>query len=225
MRREKFDLFLEKHLSPYLTNHTTEGMRFITEHIPPSKYNKMLNIGCGEGRETFVLKQLGYDVVGITVGDINIKYARENFPSIDIRLMDMHDLEFSYYSFNAIYMNHTFEHSIAPFVQLIEMHRVLTDDPLGLLWISLPSYQEHIDRTLDHTVNASIDQHHRNMLSPMLFRQLFNVAFNIKKDLTNMTIHDNVAIYDQRYLLEKKPYDQLHPDIRKLIEELQGRFR
>lgn len=224
MRKEKFDLYLEKDISVCeRKHHTTESMRFVTVFIPPNIYPKMLDIGCGEGREAYVLSQLGYNLTGITNGDINLKYAKENFPNVDIRSMDMHDLEFPSQSFNAIYLHHTLEHSLAPFMQIIEMYCILTDEPKGLIWVGLPEYKEQGDKDFNKEINM-LNQHHRNMLSPLLFRQLFNIAFDIEQEFNKENTHTDSIYFDQSYILKKKSFEELHPDVQYLVKERQKMF-
>ncbi len=224
MRKDKFDLYLEKDISVCERNyHTTESMRFITIFIPPYIYSKMLDIGCGEGREAYVLSQLGYDIIGITNGDINLKYAKEHFPKVDIISMDMHDLEFPSQSFNTIYLHHTLEHSLSPFIQIIEMYCILTDEPRGLIWVGLPEYKEPGDKDFNKEINI-LNHHHRNMLSPVLFKQLFNIAFNIKQEFNKDNTNTDSIYFDQSYILEKKPFNELHPNVQNLVKERQKMF-
>ncbi len=219
MRAYKFNLFLENINEICKSDHSIESMKFITSLISPEKYPKILDIGCGEGKEAYVLQQLGYNVTAITQGIKNITYAKQNYPNTNIYVMDMHDLEFSKNSFNAIYIHHAFEHSIAPLIQLVEMWCVLTDNPYGLVWIGLPHSKESYEKNF-HPEIHTISPHHKNMVSKSTFIAQFNLLFNIKMDMSEKyTSKINSIYFDQAYLLEKKPFNQLRQEIQQIVKE------
>jgi len=121
MRTEKWNMYIETlqgHPTRCQSGHTIDNLKFITNLIPPDKFPVLLNIGAGEGLETKILHDLGYKTVGMINGDINAKFAKENYRYTNILFVkhDMHDLPFKSESFDAVYMNHTFEHSYAPFI-------------------------------------------------------------------------------------------------------------
>jgi ubiquinone/menaquinone biosynthesis C-methylase UbiE len=69
---------------------------------------RVLNIGCGAGREAFALTDMGYDVIGIDISEGQISSARETAAArgldIDFRLCDGEHLEFPEDSFDHIVM-------------------------------------------------------------------------------------------------------------------------
>ena len=91
--------------------------------------SRVLDVGCGYGRTTKPLKDLGYDVVGIDVVPRMIETAKQKHPETDFRLMsathiNFPDNSFDYapFSFNGldyIYPKSRREEALA------EMHRVL----------------------------------------------------------------------------------------------------
>jgi SAM-dependent methyltransferase len=62
--------------------------------IVPSPGRRTIDIGCGEGRLTRHLKELGYDIVGIDASPSLVAAAREADPAMDIRLADAGALPF-----------------------------------------------------------------------------------------------------------------------------------
>ena len=62
---------------------------------------RVLDLGCGTGRTTVHLKQLGHDVVGVDLSSAMINRAREKHPDIDFRVMNATELEFTDASFDA----------------------------------------------------------------------------------------------------------------------------
>jgi SAM-dependent methyltransferase len=63
------------------------------EIVPPPGH-RTIDIGCGEGRLTRCLKELGHNVIGIDTSPALIAAARELDPSVDIRLADAAALPF-----------------------------------------------------------------------------------------------------------------------------------
>lgn len=213
MRQEKWSLYintLQGHPSVCHSTHTIESMKFITEYIPPKQFPKMLNIGAGEGLETKILSQLGYNVTGIIRGETNLDFAHKNYPDILYVDCDMHDLPFPSESFDAIYINHTFEHAFAPFIFLLEMYSVLKTK--GRIWITMPEFKELTDPTI--TESNKLYHHHPNMLCYNLLKQMFeSTGF---KTLYSKKIDRNPC-FDNPYLLEKQPLSTLHSDVRTAI--------
>jgi ubiquinone/menaquinone biosynthesis C-methylase UbiE len=198
---------LQGHGGLCVTNYDADMMRFITDLIPPAQYNKILDIGAGEGRETLALKNLGYTPTGIITGEDNKKWAKENCPGIEFIDCDMHDLPFPSNSFDAVYMNQVFEHAFAPFIFLIELYCVLR--PNGLMYLKMPEFQERHVPNDPTTMEASwISHHHPNMVSPNILRQMFEkTGFIVKKEDPK----------EMSFLLQKGPELLLHGSVAQVV--------
>ena len=211
---EKWDMYMEKlqgHPSQCHSAHTKDSMGFVAELIPPAKYSRMLNIGAGEGLETKVLSELGYEVTGIVRGEPNLKYARTTFPALTFYDMDMHDLQFPNDSFDCIYMNQVFEHAFAPFIFLLEMNSVLVDG--GLVFTGLPHFKEIDDVTANPDINW-ITHHHPNILCERLFRQFFSKTGFVVERGPNATFPGEPSPYfDNAYLLRNTKEKNVHSDV------------
>jgi len=119
------------------------------QYAPPEEYPRILDIGAGCGAETWVLMNAGYDVVGITFGEDNIKYAKERY-GIELIEMDMHNLLFPDSSFDGAFLIQTFEHTFAPWLFIIEMRRVLRN--YGKVFLDVPDPDdEEMLYTIWHT--------------------------------------------------------------------------
>ena len=119
------------------------------EYAPPEKYPRILDLGAGCGAETKVLMENGYQVVGITFGADNIRYAEEKF-GIHLLEMDMHNLLFPKSYFDGVFSVQSFEHAFAPWLVIIELRRVLRDG--GRVFLDLPDPDdEEMLRTIWHT--------------------------------------------------------------------------
>jgi len=71
--------------------------------------SRVLDIGCGYGRTTKPLLDLGFDIVGIDVVPRMIETARSDYPTIDFRIMSVVDIgfpdasfQYALFSFNGI---------------------------------------------------------------------------------------------------------------------------
>jgi len=143
------------------------------EYVPPQQFRRVLDIGAGDGLETLLLMREGYDVVGITLGFDNLIRASEKY-GVHLYEMDMHNLQFSDRSFDAIFCAQTFEHAFSAWLLVIEMRRVLRDG--GRVFIEVP------DPDNDELLNTIW---HVNMLYPRQIIALFRKAgFRLVADLS-----------------------------------------
>ena len=81
--------------------------QFIDLVIPhlPSQKSRVLCVGCRNDAEIYQFRKRG--VQNITGIDL---FSR----SEDVRIMDMHDMEFKDASFDAVFSSHSFEHALCP---------------------------------------------------------------------------------------------------------------
>lgn len=101
----------------------------------PSKNDKILDAGCGDGWTLDILKELGYkNIVGIDLNPDKINIAQENGHTVYAG--DLQELPFENERFNAIYCRHTFEHILYPRKAISEFHRVLK--PGGIIFVIAP---------------------------------------------------------------------------------------
>lgn len=152
----------------------------LLEWIPKEEYPKVLDIGCGAG-EVKALKEIGYDVTGITLGPMNIDYAKE-VHDIEIVYGDMHDLPFPEGSFDAVITKHSFEHCFAPILVTLEIWRVLNG---GGRWVL---------QQPDATTEGGFNWAHPSVLSAEQRRCLFtNFCFSILHNTESETVSERVS--------------------------------
>lgn len=132
-------------------------------YIPIDKFRKVLNLGAGDGGETKLLQDKGYEVIGITVGMDNIKLAKQQY-GIDLIEADMNILGFSPNSFDAIFLAQTFEHFLSPFIACLEMWRVLRTG--GRIYIDVPDPDDDKEWVIWHT----------NLLYPRQIVKMFELC-------------------------------------------------
>ncbi|MGE0394526.1 MAG: class I SAM-dependent methyltransferase, partial [Vicinamibacterales bacterium] len=66
---------------------------------PPAR---VLDLGCGAGRTTVGLADLGYQVIAIDLSEVLLREARSRYPALDFRLMDATALAFDAGTFDAV---------------------------------------------------------------------------------------------------------------------------
>jgi ubiquinone/menaquinone biosynthesis C-methylase UbiE len=89
----------------------------------------VLDLGCGTGRTTGVLDEMGFEVVGVDVSEPMVSRARQLFPDIEFRSGDARDLQFDDERFDYVLFSFNGLDYVKPegdrYVALREIWRVL----------------------------------------------------------------------------------------------------
>ena len=88
------------------------------------KLKSVLVVGCGEGYEVKWLIDHGFEAVGLTKNADEARMAKKKY-GVKAYVGDIHELPFSSGSFDCVYGSNILEHSVAPYVALMEWRRVL----------------------------------------------------------------------------------------------------
>jgi ubiquinone/menaquinone biosynthesis C-methylase UbiE len=101
------------------------------------KGKRILDVGCGPGRDSKYFSDKGFDVTGIDLTKNFIKIASKNAPKAKFMLMDMRKLEFPDNSFDGLWACASLLHIPKEDAEstLKEFRRVLV--PKGLIFISV----------------------------------------------------------------------------------------
>ena len=103
--------------------------QYIIENYFPHSPAKILDIGCGGGRTTTMLSQMGYKVTGIDLSKNLIEYAKKNFPDIEFYVMDASNMTFPDNYFDAALFSFNGLDCVVPVSMrlkiLREIHRVI----------------------------------------------------------------------------------------------------
>lgn len=104
-----------------------------TKYIPPSA--KVLDIGCAAGRDTRILKDKGYEAIGIDLSKGLLAIARKENSGIEFYFADVRSLPFPDNSFEGLWSNAVFHQLEKNDMQdtLKEWRRVLK--PKGVLYL------------------------------------------------------------------------------------------
>lgn len=98
---EGFDSWFERDL---------RDLRKTISYTILSAYNfyRILDVGCGKGTFTRLLKRHNNRVIGIDISETAIRRAKESFPDIDFRCMNVHDIDSPGEAFDLVVVMGTF---------------------------------------------------------------------------------------------------------------------
>lgn len=63
----------------------------------------VLDVGCAAGRDSAILKNSGFEVIGVDLSESFLKIARERVSGVQFKLMDARELKFEPDTFNGIW--------------------------------------------------------------------------------------------------------------------------
>lgn len=127
-------------------------------YVEKGSFKKVLDVGFGTGYSLNKFKELGMSITGITMCEDELN------PEHDTRLMDMHFLDFEDNSFDLVWCRHVLEHSVMPFIALLEFKRVLKEG--SYIYIEVPQDEAvHVD-----------NPNHYSMLSDRSWQSLMRKA-------------------------------------------------
>jgi 2-polyprenyl-3-methyl-5-hydroxy-6-metoxy-1,4-benzoquinol methylase len=142
--------------------HFERRLAFLLEHTEAG--DRVLDVGCGEGRFATELLRAGREVVGVEVADEPLRRARAIEPALDLRLVAPDGpLPVEDSSFDVVWAGEVIEHVADTTRWLSELRRVLRSG--GTLLLSTPAHDlllrlrlalsgrafaEHFDPRSDH---------------------------------------------------------------------------
>ena len=98
--------------------------------------NKLLDVGCGTGRDCNYYHSKGYDVTGVDLSEKMIELCKKNYPGISFFNMNMKSLSFEDNLFDGLHCWSVIQHIKKENVKdvILEFNRVLKSE--GILFIS-----------------------------------------------------------------------------------------
>ena len=187
-----------------------QGLREnLTGLIPPDEYPRVLDLGCA-GREAIMLKEKGYDVVGIDVNPADIAWTRQH--GVEAYVMDYSDLKFPNASFDAAVTSHAFEHGHAPWLQVLELWAVLK--PGAVVLFIVPPYKEF---DLGFNRPDGIHESHSMCLTENQWKSIITrLGFEVVSD---HLCGDPVRSGHLAMLLRRQPFEETFPNCRAFLME------
>ena len=134
---------------------------FLVDNISLSPNTKILDVGCGQGVALTKFKEKGFNAIGITLNDTDVKICREK--GFEVYKMYQSFLNFPDDSFGLLWARHILEHSIFPYYTLNEYKRVLKKS--GILYIEIPA--SNSDCKHERNIN------HYSILNRIMWESLF----------------------------------------------------
>lgn len=104
---------------------------------------KILDLGCGYGRDTSFFARHGYEAIGVDFSEEGIRKASELYSNLFFRIMDITAMDFTNEYFDAIVGNsiiHLFISDRQRKKVILECQRILK--PKGYLFLSVSSTQD-----------------------------------------------------------------------------------
>lgn len=112
-------------------NYLLEAVKRIFEKV---NKGRVLDLGCGDGDYSAMLKELGFEIVACDLDQERFKYSR----SIDFKKADItKDLDFEDRSFDYVLALEVIEHLKNPYSFIKELNRIIK--PGGFLFLSTPN--------------------------------------------------------------------------------------
>jgi len=99
--------------------------------------SKILEGGCGTGRNVYGLKNWGYDVYGVDFAEKTVKKTKEDFPELKVFIQDVRNLDFPNNFFDGYWSIGVIEHFWEGYNEILqEAKRVIKRD--GYLFLTFP---------------------------------------------------------------------------------------
>jgi len=180
--------------------------RIFNEH---TKYNEILDVGCGLGIYLSSLSKLpgGRDkhFTGMDVSQEMITYATYAHPNLKWLVGSVYETNFSENSFDIIHCSFLFIHLLQPFNAIIELFRILR--PGGLLYVS-----DVNDSTFDgpRVISRLVKKH----------AQVYEGNRMIMDDLTHLAINAGFEKYFEDRIRVYNTGQENQPDLGKNIVKL-----
>jgi SAM-dependent methyltransferase len=105
-----------------------EFRNFVSEWIQIETVKRVLNIGPGGIQELFLMKRTfpEAEIHGLTAHKPEADFIKQHPHKYQVRFGDMHDTPYKSGQFHFIFSSNVLEHSISPYIALMECHRLLT---------------------------------------------------------------------------------------------------
>ena len=136
-------------------------------------FSRILDVGCGKGTFTHLLKKQNNRVVGIDLSEVAIRKARESFPDIDFRCMGVEQLTELQETFDAVVVMGTLAYvdgwpqvleTIAGMTRWLYVAEYVPPRAIGFVKSARRLLQE-IEKHFDIRTKLTLDDEHTMLLA------------------------------------------------------------
>ena len=162
--------------------------------IPFVGAGRLLDVGCGTGKDLDAFKEMGWDITGVEVSAYAASVARQRL-ECEILVGDFEEVPLGDEGFDVVRFSHSLEHLPSPRRALEKAYRVLRAG--GLLWIEVPNAAS-LERRLfgKHWIGWDLPRHFYHFTPWTLSRMLACTGFRpvkVKCDARTLFFTESVA--------------------------------
>jgi SAM-dependent methyltransferase len=175
------------------------------QHLP----GRLLDLGCGYGRDTVYFSENGFDVIGVDVSTRGIRMARTLFPGLHFARMNFQKQTFPKHHFKYVYANFFF-HLIPDRSErrnmIIDCYEILA--PGGLLFSTLSSKKDQ-DYANGTKVEKDIVKNKRDVLKVFYDQALIGNDFYMFDSIQTIQFseehtHDTPHLHENHLVIAKR---------------------
>lgn len=138
---------------------------------------RLLDIGCNEGRGLALYRDNGFEVEGLELNRVAAEQARKHGFTVHGEAPENHRLERPY---DVVVLSNVLEHALDPRRTLTQIARMLS--PGGALWVSCPNSESWLRRLFGrHWINWHVPYHITHFSGPNLTRLLEESGFKVEE--------------------------------------------
>jgi ubiquinone/menaquinone biosynthesis C-methylase UbiE len=175
-----YDQNAEQYAQASLSGASPEEIKEFVSNLP--KGAKVLDAGCGSGRDTHLLNREGMDTTGLDLSSGLIKVARRLFPDAKFVEGNMLNLEFEDNSFDGIWAHASLLHLETPedvAAALKEFNRVLKTD--GVMHVLVKAQIGDVKTAVVSDSLSNHDRFFQYFTTDEMTELLHNTGFQVSK--------------------------------------------
>jgi len=167
----------------------------MTEFIKLVPGNKILEIGCGAGRDAVFLNEFGMKVTGIDASAGMLAEARKRLPTNDFRQMDFRRLDFPNQTFDGFWSAASLLHLPKNEISgvLLEMKRILK--PKGIGFISLKEKTNLDEGLIKEKSNDNLGRYFAFYTTEEFSNLLKQAGFNVIKSRKKLETDEKHTVW------------------------------
>ncbi|GAA2561834.1 class I SAM-dependent DNA methyltransferase [Mycolicibacterium diernhoferi] len=175
-------------------------LRAFTELVPAG--HRVIDVGCGTGAATAILRAHGADVSGIDLSPNMVAHARRLHPDIGFTVGSMTDLDVPDAGVGGLCAWYSVIHvpdDVLPAV-FAEFHRVLVPGGVALLAFQIGDRPRHLTEAFGESVDLMFHRRHPETIAELLQ----NAGLPVIAQLVRAPEGDGVESTPQGYLIARK---------------------